>query len=317
MGETEKKRKTLIKYKKLILVLILSVLLLFFPFCEILVSAGVIKTSPVQGLFTLFNTNADEKSEESIYFLSVGQGDCTVIKSGDVTVLIDFGLKDDGNSLYWQLKELRVDRVDLALATHSHKDHIGGFCDLAERMKIDNLIISDSVAEDVDGECYDEVLKMCRDENINIYIPKENDIYTAGDIKLEILYVGSSLSEENNRSVISAVTFKNKRFLFLGDSESENELDFLKKQGDLSADVVKLAHHGSNTSTSYEFLDRVNPRVAIASSGYNNSYSHPNEKVLQRLNEYGVDIYRTDLDGTVKITVENNFLKVVAERESQ
>ncbi len=301
--------------KRKILAALLAVALLIFPLLEMFYNLGVIAYSPGESLLKSLGFSADDDGAQYVEFLSVGQGDATLVTSFGKTVLIDFGLKDESDELYWQLKARKVDRIDLALITHGHKDHLGGFLGLAERMEIESLIISPEAAENSDSKEYKEVIAYARENNIKLLAPKVGDKYNFGKASLQILYVGDSKQKENNRSVISRVSLKGKKILFMGDTEGENEEDFLTQCNDVSADIIKLGHHGSYTATGYQLLQKTGVRIAIASSGYNNSYGHPSNKVLERLEKYNVTCYRTDLDGNIRCEVEDNGFTVFTERE--
>lgn len=315
MGFETEKTKTLTALKKWVCLLFVLLTLVLPVLCEIAFRIGWIPASPAVALSNAFGAGVSKPDTEFVEFFSTGQGDCTVIKSGNMAAIVDFGLPDESDALYWHLKELGIAKLDLAVVTHLHKDHIGGLAGLMERMQIDRLLISDTGAEDADTVWYEEVMALAAAQNITIYKPKVGGSFEIGSVMLRVLFDGQSGSEENNRSIVLRAEIDDKRILLMGDAESEVEKQLLESGIDLSCDILKLGHHGSSTSSSAAFLSRLSPRIAVASCGYDNLYRHPSNQTIARLKEMNIAYYRTDLDGTVRCAFSNHDITVYTERK--
>lgn len=315
MGPEKESKKKITRLKRLITML--AVLVFFFVpiFCEIAYQAGLLPHSPSDALLKAFGASSTDNETELVEFFAVGQGDCAIIKSRDITAIIDFGLPNESDTLYNRLKQLGIDRVELAVVTHNDSDHLGGFADLIEHVEIDRLLINNSSGYSEDAAMYNEAISLANSYGTAVFQPRVGGKYQIGRAQLEIIYSNPLAEKENNRSIVTMLTIGGKRILFTGDLEDTEEEKLLMASTDLDCDILKLSHHGSNTSTGYELLKRTTPTVAVASSGYDNIYNHPADSVVERLNELDIPLYRTDLDKTVRIKFENNSFTVTNERE--
>lgn len=309
MATNKKKKIILFKQLALRLCILFSVILVALEGCYTL---GLIQKSPVNTLLSFFNASAVNKNSEFVLFLDVGQGDCIIIKSKTAAAVIDFGVTDEDDTVYRKLLELGVDRVDLAVITHHHSDHFGGFNNLIENIKIDNLLINKNSAPDSEKQRLDSVLVTAKQNNVNIIHPKIGTTFNLGDATLKILYTDDSAAKENNRSIITMLYMGGKKILLTGDAESMVE-KHISKTIDIDCDILKMGHHGSYTSTTEKLLNAATPTVAVASAGYDNIYNHPSDWALLRLKYAGVNLYRTDLDGDVyiKFSPNNNSFSVI------
>lgn len=242
---------------------------------------------------------ATEKIEGfQIHYIDVGQADATAIFfPNGKTMLIDGGNSDDGIIIKNHFKRYGIEKIDYLIATHPHEDHIGGLSYV-----IDNFTIGEIFMPKVtyDSSVYTELLDKICNLGYTINTAKKGICITESeDYIAEILSpVRSSYDDINHYSVILKITYKNTAFLFTGDAESINENEL---NGNISADVLKVGHHGSDTSSTEAFLDKVNPDIAVIHVGKDNSYNHPHDIVLKRLKNRNVKILRTDIDGTVII----------------
>ncbi len=211
---------------------------------------------------------------EGVYFLNVGQGDCIIIRDGLTAVMLDTGgvLSFDmaEEVLIPFLRKERIYKIDCLIASHNDFDHIGAKESLMENYKVlDFKSGADSFPLRV-GDLYFE--------NANVY----------------------SWSEENDSSLVLSLSFMGKSWVFAGDASIATEKKILEDNPDLPCDVLKVGHHGSDTSSSEEWLDALNPKEAIISCGAKNKYGHPHEEVINRLKERDITIRRTDLEGTIR-----------------
>ncbi len=252
-----------------------------------------------------------------INFLDVSQGDSTLIttKEGS-TILVDGG--DNENYDYGEnvvlpyLLKHKVNKLDYVLVSHFDSDHSGGLLSIIENLKVENIIIGYQYEE---TENFLEFLKIAKDKKINMILVKNREILKIDESAYFEFYFPNSqdmISENaiNNNSIVAKLTFleneKNTSILFTGDIESPAEEKLVKKYGNnLKSDILKVAHHGSKTSSSNSFLNCVNPRIALIGVGKNNSYNHPNKSVLNSLHLIKVKVFRTDLDGEITIKIKN------------
>ena len=242
-----------------------------------------------------------------VYFIDVGQADAILIRNGEHNVLIDAGNNADGKLLVDYFKSLNITSFDYVFATHPHEDHIGGMDEVIDNFKIKNFYMTN---ESTTTRTYLNVLDALERKGMTFKIPKVNQNIKVGDSSFKVLYVGDNNEDINESSLIIKLTYKDNIFLFNGDSSSNIE-DMLSEDL-VKCDVLKLAHHGSSSSSSTKFLNMASPKFAVISVGKNNDYGHPHSETLKRLKKINAKIYRTDYLGTIifhsdgsNITVSN------------
>jgi len=248
-----------------------------------------------------------------IYFLDVGQGDASVIisSSGQV-VMIDSG--PDEKLILNYLKKLNISQIDLLVATHAHADHITGMDKIIAKCKprafMDPGIPHTTLA-------YLRMINAIEKYNVKYYQNIARKIQL-GLMNFTVFPNGNPkiyVSELNNNSVVIKLEYKNFSCLYTGDIESGRENQLAKISNiNLESDIIKIPHHGSSTSSNLSFIKKVNPKVAIISCGQNNSYGHPSIKTLERLEKNGIDIYRTDINGTILINTDGYNYEVIVEK---
>ncbi|AYE32961.1 MBL fold protein [Clostridium septicum] len=246
------------------------------------------------------NANAQIQENVIVNYIDVGQGDSELIQISGKNILIDAGNNDD--LAYNYLKNLGITKLDYVIATHPHSDHIGGMATI-----IDNFDIGTFYAPKVTAttRVFERMVTALNNKNVKIKVPKVGDTLNIGNVTLEFLAPNSpKYRKVNNYSIVTKLKYGNTSFIFTGDAESLSEGEILQKQLDISADVLKLGHHGSRTSTSKGFLNAVNPKYAIVSAGKGNDYGHPHEETIKKLNEKNIQVFRTDISGTI-IAVSN------------
>ena len=245
-----------------------------------------------------------------VNFINVGEGDCILIEAPNkINILIDGGGTprsdfDVGSKIVIPyLRRKGINEIDLLILTHPHLDHLEGLLPILRELKVCAVLDSGFIC---DVSEYREFISTIKEKNIPYYQTKSGDNYIFSK-NMEMLILNpphtSNLdndSDFNNHSIVVKLYYKNSNFLFTGDIEREAEKRLLVWQNILNSDVLKLGHHGSSTSTTLEFLDKVDPIIAVITVGKNN-FGHPSQKVIERLEDRNIKIYRTDEDGTVII----------------
>lgn len=231
------------------------------------------------------------------YFLDVGQGDATVIVCDGEVLMIDGGPSSASQFIYSFLRNtLQINHIDVMIATHPHADHVGGLSAALNACVVDVLYTSEI---NYDTKAWQSVLKYADAQGTPVVIPFPGDFFEIGGATVEILGPLWYHNSLNDLSLIIKVTYGDTSLLITGDAEWEAEHDLLDAGVDVSANVLRVGHHGSNTSTSYQFLRAVAPQYGIISVGKDNTYGHPDEETLSRLEDADVIVMRTDQLGTI------------------
>ncbi|NFH01313.1 MBL fold metallo-hydrolase [Clostridium botulinum] len=248
------------------------------------------------------NTQVTTLNDMKVHYIDVGQGDSELIQIGNQNILIDAGCNDNKALNY--LKSQGISKIDYIIATHPHEDHIGGMTSV-----INNFEVGEFYAPKVNHttKTFENMIKALQNKGLKLTAPTVGDTLNVGNATLQFLAPnGSKYQDLNNYSIVCKLKYGNTSYLFTGDAESLSEGEILAKQLDISADVLKLGHHGSHSSTSQAFLDKVNPRYTIVSCGKGNDYGHPHQETTDKLNKKGIEMLRTDVSGTIVSTSNGN-----------
>lgn len=239
--------------------------------------------------------------EMQVHFIEVGQGDSILIESpSGKTMLIDGGVKGAGQQIVSYLKELGINKLDIVVATHPDADHIGGLIPVLDNMTIEQFYDSGKVHT---SQTFEEMLTRIDERNIPYHVPKiGDDIEFDKDVNVKVLNADDQATDNNDASIVLKMTYGNVSFLLTGDAGVALEKEML--QYDVKATVLKAGHHGSNTSSSEEFIQAVKPEVAILSYGEDNKYGHPHAEVVDRLQAIGSKIYATADLGTITVSTD-------------
>jgi competence protein ComEC len=234
--------------------------------------------------------------ELSVHFLDVGQGDSTLIVSGEHAMLVDTADDSMGTRIQYDLQKRGITKLDYLVLTHPDSDHIGGAPVIITKFDIQNILVSPYIK---DNRYYEKVTDALSYRAYLTQTPELGDTYWLGDASFTFIAPIQQYDDPNNSSLCLILTHGQNRFLFTGDAEREAERDILESGTDLQVDVYQVGHHGSDTSTTQDFLDAVAPTYAVISCEKDNPYGHPHEEILERLQNQQVEIYRTDLQGTI------------------
>lgn len=235
--------------------------------------------------------------EMTVWFFDVGQADASLIRTPDGKYLmIDAGSNESEKLLAAYLKELGVKKIDTLFLSHEHEDHIGGADLLIRDFGVSRVVINRYPDDSVTAE---KLLRDVNDRDLKLSLPENGEIFVCGDLNITVMLPVTETGD-NNDCAVYRVQYGNTVILYTGDVEAEGEKRLLSDFPLLmNSDVLKTGHHGSSSSTSKAFLERVSPAYAVISCGAANEYGHPNEEVLERLNSAGCKVSRTDLDGTI------------------
>lgn len=251
------------------------------------------------------NIDLDGKILE-VHFIDVGQGDSTLVIQGEHSMLIDGGTNESYTVIEEYLKSHGIEKLDYIIATHPHEDHIGGLDDVINNFDEDK-ILSPKVTSTT--KTFERFVNSVKNKGKKLTTPLVGQQYELGEAKFEIVAPNSEKYDElNNYSIVIKLSFGNVSYLFTGDAQKESEQEILDKGIDIKSDVIKIGHHGSNTSTSSNFLDAVAPKYAVISLGKDNSYGHPHKEVIQRLKLSNIVTYRTDESGTIVSKTDGNVI---------
>ncbi len=251
------------------------------------------------------NDNSTQKIETSkvdgnliVDFIDVGQGDSILIRQGDHAMLIDGGTSECKDDLLNFLKSENIQKFDYIVGTHPHEDHIGSLDDVINAYDFDTILFPKVTTT---TKTFENLVNAVKNKNKKFTTPVSGNEYTLGDAKFKILAPSSdSYQSLNNYSIVIKLTYGENTFMFTGDAETLSETEMLNSFDDLTADVLKIGHHGSTTSTSKKFLNAVNPKYAVISVGKDNTYNHPTKTTMNKLEELKIPVYRTDEEGTIE-----------------
>jgi len=251
------------------------------------------------------NSKVVDKENLKIHYIDVGQGDSELIQVDGKNILIDAGTSDKKALNY--LKSIGITSIDYVIATHPHEDHIGSIDDVINNFNIGTFYAPKIAAT---TKTYENMVKALKSKNLKINVPKVGEELSIGKASLTFLAPNNSKYEDmNNYSVVIKLKYGNNSFIFMGDAEDVSEKEILGKQLDIRADVLKVGHHGSHSSTTQAFLDQVNPKYAVISCEKGNDYGHPHKETIDKLNGKNINVFRTDLQGTIIATSDGEEIK--------
>ena len=249
-----------------------------------------------------------------VHFLDVGQADSILIQTADAAMLVDAGTNEAGASVVSYIRSQGIETLDYVIGTHPHEDHIGGLDDVIRQLNVKEIILPDKIHT---TKTFEDVLDAMEEKNLSVTTANQGDDYSLGDAGFTIIAPceGKDYKDElNNWSVGIRLVYGDTSFVMTGDAEKEAEADMLASGENLQGDVWKAAHHGSSTSNTGQMLDAVQPTYAVISCGKDNSYGHPHKETLEAFEKRGIQVFRTDEQGTIVATSDGKSLTFSAGR---
>ncbi|MCY9509904.1 MBL fold metallo-hydrolase [Paenibacillus larvae] len=254
-----------------------------------------------------------DQSGLKVLFLDVGQGASQLLVSPNgKTMLIDAGDNDKEQLMLDYMKKYGITKLDIVIGTHPDADHIGGLDKVIDHLDIGKVYLPKASSN---TKTYESLLTSIKQKGLKVTTAKAGvKLDWDPDVQVEMLAPVKSYKDNNNNSAVVRLTHGANAILLTGDAESESEQDMIASKAELSADLMLVGHHGSNSSTTAAFLNKVKPKAAVIQVGKGNKYGHPKEKVLQRLEKQGVKVYRNDEQGTIAATSDGKQIRMQTER---
>lgn len=257
-----------------------------------------------------------DSSTLKVHYIDVGQADATLLEfshEGEAfTILIDTGdwnAADVVNYLTLQ----NIDDIDIVAITHPHADHIGQLDKIIDAFNVTEVWMNGEIAN---SQVFAKSLEAIEKNEIDYYEPEVGEIFDIGPLQIEILHPASLSSNTNNNSLVMRMLYDDVSFLFTGDAEQQAENEILASGADISAQILQLGHHGSKTSSTPNFVQAVNPEVAIYSAGEGNSYNHPDAEVIDLINANNIKLYGTDQQGTIIVETDGKNYQVTTDKQA-
>lgn len=280
--------------KKMLFILVIVLSLFVISGCEV----------QDQSVSEVSGQTGESSGKLAVHFIDVGQGDSSLIifPSGE-TALIDGGGRDASSKVVSYLKNQGIKKIDYMVATHPHEDHIGGLPEVVRNFEIGKVYMPRRTAN---TKIFEELLSVIKDKGLKISVASgEQSIVESDGTLFSILGpLSDSYEGTNNHSVVNKLSYGKVSVLFTGDIESLAESDLVRQGYDLKADVLKVPHHGSSSSSSDVFLDAVNPSYGVIQLGADNSYGHPHRETILKYGARNIELLRNDISGDIKLETD-------------
>lgn len=280
---------------------------------SVLLSAVCLLTLTACNGFGNIDTSLSENGL-NVHVIDVGQGDSILLEYNSEYMLIDSGEINEGEAVVDYLREHNVDKLDYAVITHPHSDHYGGMKTVLESIDTENIIMSEAYNT---TRTWESLVDYIDENNYNVISPKTNDVFKLGACEVTAFVPQIDNDDLNNCSIVLMAEYGGVSALFTGDAEKSEEKQIIESGFDISADVLKVGHHGSSTSTSDSFLEAVSPSMALISCGKDNDYGHPHRETTAKFNQNNIRTFRTDEYGCITVNINNGEADIVTDKGIQ
>lgn len=244
------------------------------------------------------------EGELTLIMIDVGQADSFLLVQDGKTALIDCGTRTTGEDVVEYLKSQGIARLDYVFGTHPHDDHMGGMYDVITNFEIGKIIIPETKLGEITSNWYMKFMQKFKNGSYDVEYAKLGEVYNLGRATMKVIGPISEPDENlNNYSIVLKVSFGDMDVIMTGDAETVVEKEILESGENIDAEILKVGHHGSDTSSSEEFLDAITPEYALISAKIGNMYKHPVESTMEKLENRDIEVYRTDENGTVVVTI--------------
>ncbi len=321
MANVKKARNKLLYVAAIVIIVIIGSYL-GVNFSEILSENGIF---PGESTEEQFIPGESVEGQFIVTMIDVGQADCFLLEQNGKTALIDCGTSSAADDVIEYLKQKGITRLDYVMGTHPHDDHMGGMYKIITNFEIGTIIIPEITKMQITTAWYGKLMKEIKDgiydeknpEKEVRYIldyPEVGEIYTLGEAELKVIGpIEEPKNNANNYSIVLKVSFGTQDIIMTGDAETQVEKAILATGTNLDAEILKAGHHGSDTSTSDEFLDAISPEYVLISAGFGNKHEHPIKSIMEKLEKRNLEVYRTDESGTVVITITSDSIEFSVE----
>ncbi len=269
-----------------------------------------------RSIYSLLSREVPQVSElaentAEVHFIDVGQGDCALIRTTDCCVLIDCGEYDKFGNVDRYLNYLGIKNIDLLIMSHAHSDHMGCMYRIAEKYNIGSVLMPEYSEDNIPlSGSYTRLMDIITSRKIPVICAEKGKMLNVGENgRLEVIAPVKDYDDLNNGSAVVRFTYGNVSFLFCGDIEKDAEQDILDSGADISADVIKVPHHGSGSSSTKKFVNAVSPQYAVFCTGVNNDFGHPHANIVNLYRNIGAEILRTDTDGNIVFSTDGEKIQ--------
>lgn len=246
-----------------------------------------------------------------VHFMDVSQGDCTVVLCDGEAMVVDGGPRSASNTVYSYIRRtLGLRHIEYVISTHPHVDHVSGLASVMNTASVDLLL---TPVLEWDSKAFSSMMDYAEAQGTPVVVPREGDTLQLGGATVTVLHCwpeAIDMGRTNDSSIVVRIDYGATSFILTGDTEDWSEYMMIDSGMDLKADVLRVAHHGSNTASTLEFLQAVQPQAAVISVGADNSYGHPHAAVLERLEGAGCGIFRTDQLGTIVMESDGETIRI-------